>query len=160
MNEKTLATVADSWIERAVSSSGDLFSAASKIIVDGVTEYGPMVVDSVLWVVRIDALQHIILSWLVIGVFVFAAAKLFKTAKDYKGRFYREDTMHWSNWEAKKCHGNDMILALVSAVVALFIFCVSPASNVWKYVAVVKPELYLVKKTIDLVEIRLKEKSK
>jgi hypothetical protein len=160
MNEKTLATVADSWIERAVSSSGDLFSAASKIIVDGVTEYGPMVVDSVLWVVRIDALQDLILSWLIVGFIVFAAAKLFKTVKDRKERFYREDTMRWSNWEAKQCHGTDMVLAFASVAIALIIFCVSPASNVWKYVAVVKPEFYLVKKTIDLVEIRLKEKSK
>ena len=154
--EITAAEVADkaldkvsTVVEKAADAATDIFSAAAGIISDGVSKYGPQVIDSVLWVVRVDAIQYLLLGWISFAI-IFGFWYFVWTG------FTRR------NWDSRMSEAsNDGALHVVCAIaviVSIVFFCTSTiwrVTDVWKYTAVAKPELYLVKKTVDMVEKKL-----
>lgn len=140
-------------IEKAASMATDIFSAAAGIVTKGVEQYGPQVIDAVLMVVRIDAAQYLLIGWLTFFVCVYG---LWFIATGFTKRDW--DNRIMSNLGEL---GVVAVTVVFSTMVGVLLFSAIPRiTDVWKYTAIVKPELYLVKKTIDLVETKLESAAK
>ena len=158
MNEQTQnMDKAIDLIEKASAKAFDIFSAAANVLTDGIKEYGPQVVDAVLWVVRIDAIQSLLIEWLWFVVCLIILVKIIR------GWFYNDwnKTLEDRNTDSADISG----LQFLSVVIGVFccvgiIVSSSYVLDVWKYTAIVKPELYLVKKTMNIVEERMKKVQK
>lgn len=155
-SEVTMAQVADkaldkvsTVVEKAADAATDIFSAAAGIMSDAAGKYGPQVIDSVLWVVRIDAIQYLLIGWL----------SFFALLSYWAWVWTGFSRRNWSD-RMSECSSDGGIHAILafSVILTLVIFSVSTVqriTDVWKYTAVIKPELYLVKKTVDMVEKKL-----
>lgn len=148
--EVTMVTVADKALDKAsllISSAADkatdIFSAASNIISEGVKTYGPSVIDAVLWVVRIDALQQLLFGFL-LTIFSLTAFYLINLSKT--------KLQLWQHADATDGFSIGGAIVLSAALIFPLSAGVSRITDLWLYTAVVKPELYLVKRTIDLVD--------
>jgi hypothetical protein len=139
------------FVEAAASAATNVFEAASNIVSEAVTKYGQSVVDAVLWVVRIDALQTLVTAWMFVGICV--GIMYFITTG-----FTRR------NWSSRIENGGSDGLLYVPIVVAYGVALIiatlqlHTVSNIWLYTGVVKPELYLAKQAVDIVKERLAPK--
>lgn len=159
MSEKTVAYVADKALDKAsdlianaADKSVDIFDASKHIIGDAIDKYGQQAIDAVLWVVRIDCAQTLVSSFL---VFVLLMLSLYFV---YTG-FTKRD---WNDRIIKSSEG----FLFVPIIIYLFVmlFTIPPRfaeiTNMWSYVCVAKPELYLVKQTIDVVKEKATQPTK
>lgn len=154
MTEKTMAAVADkaldktdALITKVADISGNMFEAASNLVTKGIDQYGSQAIDAVLWVVRFDGIQNLIygLIYCIICGFLLFKIHWSKTTNIYDTN-KRMDPVNYGlpiafGW---------VVTILISLV--LWNAGIKPVTNVWNWAMVVKPEIYLVKKTIDLIE--------
>lgn len=156
-NPVTAAQVADKTVDRVfdivtatVEKSSSIFEAAANIITDAVMKYGPQAVDVVLWVVRIDAAQYLLIGWLMF--FVSAASAVFVWT-GFSRRGWRQ---RWSN---ESDEHNIVQFCMVAPLVIMALVMGSKSidrvTDGWQYVAVAKPELYLAKQAVDAVKAKL-----
>lgn len=124
-------------VEAIGATAIDIFDASKKVVIDAIDQYGSQAIEAVLWVVRIDAIQTLVVAlfWCILFIFIF------KKSFDNKFRqTIKQNGMH-EVW-------------FISMVVCTFLWFIkaAPLINVWNYVAVVKPEIYLVKQVVDIVK--------
>lgn len=139
---------AGDFVDAAASAAGNVFEAASNILTTAVDKYGQSVVDAVLWVVRVDAIQILVTWWLAI-FFVFGVF------------YYMWTGFSRRNWQGRisDCGGEVIlhfpvvIVSIVGCVILMHGF--AHVTNVWTYTAVFKPELYLAKQAVDVVKAKL-----
>lgn len=125
-------------IEKIGGSASNIFDASKKVITDAIDQYGPQAIEAVLWVVRIDAIQVIVTSLFFVIVCVIIFNKCLKKFKESLLISYSEMPFIW---------GACMLCVAVFGFIKF-----QPLINVWNYVAVVKPEVYLVKQVVDVVK--------
>ena len=126
----------DKTLETASTLASQLFSGVESVV----NKYGATVVDTVLWVTRVEAINQLgqgFIALLVLGILY----------KIWKGAF-----KFYDDWEDHYL-GPVVIGGCATLVVGLaaLIFVIVNLLNIWLYVAVAKPELYLAKKAIDKV---------
>lgn len=151
--EVTAAQVADKALDKAevlitkaAETAGDMFEAASNIVTKGIEQYGQAAIDAVLWVVRIDALQALVTAYLIILAFAIGWYFVLKNIRTWFIEFAKADAEPF------------IILGFVVALGFTTVFAFpyfAVATDVWKYTAVIKPELYIVKQTVDLAKKKL-----
>lgn len=123
----------------------EVFSGVSGVVV----KYGPDVVDMTFWVVRINALQD-----LVIGFFFLVAAIV-----SWKLMLY----LHKGGREADE-NSNDSapyFFGMCGSAIAFGVSClisIITLLHMWSWIALVKPELYLAKQAYDTVFETVKKK--
>lgn len=159
MDEKavTAAQVADKAIDKAsdfvtiaAEKATNVFEAAANILTDAVATYGPQAVDAVLWVIRFDAVQYLVIRWL---MFIVSLSGAIFAWTGFTRRNWRERWIRGS--------GDDNVLqffmglALFITIIVTGIHSIGRVTNVWQYVAVAKPELYLAKQAVDIVKAKL-----
>ncbi len=131
---------ASSLVEAIGATSIDIFDASKKVVIDAIDQYGSQAIEAVLWVVRIDAIQtlFVALFWCILAIWIFN--KSLKNFKKYENGNIHSDNMHivW-------------FISMFLCVVTLG-FNLKPILNVWNYVAIAKPEIYLVKQVVDIVK--------
>lgn len=154
------------FISAMASGAGDMFQAAQNTIVNAVKEYGPQAVDAVLWVVRLDNLQTLLAAWIPILILAFVARQFYKSAgkdavskaamdKDVSAQ--REASAHPLAYgsllvESESLEKKVFIKYVAATVFALSTcFYIPQVTNLWLYVGVAKPELFLTKKVVDVV---------
>jgi hypothetical protein len=154
MSEVTMAQVADKAldkssviIEKAAAAANDIFSATAGIVTRGIEQYGPQVIDAVLWVVRIDAIQSLIYGWFAFIIVVASWIWIWTG-------FTRRNWYKRGGYDGFNTIFPSSIWVTFSLIFTGF-FSVPRIMDVWLYTAVAKPELYLVKKTVDMVEKKL-----
>lgn len=141
----------DDFVQAAATTATNVFEAASNILTTAVEKYGQSVVDAVLWVVRIDALQTLVTAWMFVGICI--GIMYFITTGFTKRK-----------WSTRIENGGSDGLLYVPIVVAYGIALIvatlqlHTVSNIWLYTGVVKPELYLAKQAVDIVKERLAPK--
>ena len=131
----------DKTMETASNLATQLFSGVENVV----NKYGQTVVDTVLWVTRMDALSTLFEG--VVGLILLITSVL---------------VMKWLLTNAKRWFDEDdgdPTITTVSCVIGVILSVVSILVNtvvvfshlfsMWTYVAVFKPELYLAKKAID-----------
>jgi len=125
-------------LELAVNLSQQLFSAASSVV----SQYGEDAVNLALWVVRVNALSELMYG---VGALITAVIswKIFVWAK--VGVMQEDNSCEAEFGFMASCIAS-FIGILVSGLVVFLTFL-----NIWLYIAVVKPELYLAKQAIDVV---------
>ena len=160
MKNTNMAQVADKAldkagiiVEKAAEAANDIFAATAGIVTNGIEQYGSSVIEAVLWVVRIDAVHSLLVGFLCLTL---SSCIIWAT-------FYRKSGNLWG-WAGafKETHrysdSMEYLVPIITTITALAIFIIGAlprVTDVWLYTAVVKPELYLVKKTVDLVEKNL-----
>ena len=127
---------ASSLVEKIGATAIDIFDASKKVVIDAIDQYGSQAIEAVLWVVRIDAIQTLVVAlfWFILFIFIFK-----KSFDKFRQAIKQNDTPEvW----------------FISMVVCTFLLFIkaAPLINVWNYVAVVKPEIYLVKQVVDIVK--------
>lgn len=127
---------ASSLVEKIGETAIDIFDASKKVVIDAIDQYGSQAIEAVLWVVRIDAIQTLVVAlfWFILFIFIFK-----KSFDKFRQAIKQNDTPEvW----------------FISMVVCVFLWFIkaAPLINVWNYVAVVKPEIYLVKQVVDIVK--------
>lgn len=151
------AAIADKAIDRAgdfVSAAADkasnVFEAASNIISHAVDTYGPQAVDAVLWVVRVDAIQYLVLGWVMFLMFLTSVIFV------WTGFSNREWLERWDEMGEGRTLVT-FILGVITLVVTIIlgVNSIPRITNVWEYTAVAKPELYLAKQAVDIVKAKL-----
>jgi uncharacterized membrane protein len=154
VTERVVGKVLDrteDFVQAAATTASNVFEAASNILTTAVEKYGQSVVDAVLWVVRIDALQVLVTAWIFVGMAIFVISFI-TTGFTRRG------------WSSRIENGGSDGLLYVPVIVAYIIAVVvaslqlSTVSNIWLYTAVAKPELYLAKQAVDIVKERLAPK--
>ena len=147
MVTKTMADVtdkaldkADALVTMAADKAVDIFQAASNLIAESTSKYGPTVIDTVLNVVRVDHIQTLFLAYVGLAVMSVSIYKLVKWLNKPTNR----------DWD--EAIPGILLFSLIFEVIVWNFCYVSKVLDVWEYVAVAKPELYLAKRTIDLVE--------
>ena len=154
VTERVVSKVLDrteDFVQTAATTASNVFEAASNILTTAVEKYGQSVVDAVLWVVRIDALQLLVSAWGMVAV-TFGVLYFITTG------FTRRD---WHNRIENGGSDGFLYIPVVMAFVAAIIIAmaqVSTITNVWLYTAIAKPELYLAKQAVDIVKERLSPK--
>lgn len=127
---------ASSLVDAIGATAIDIFDASKKVVIDAIDQYGSQAIEAVLWVVRIDAIQTLVVAlfWFILFIFIFK-----KSFDKFRQAIKQNDTPEvW----------------FISMVVCVFFWFIkaAPLINVWNYVAVVKPEIYLVKQVVDIVK--------
>lgn len=140
------AAIADKAIDRAgdfVSAAADkasnVFEAASNIISHAVDTYGPQAVDAVLWVVRVDAIQYLVLGWVMFLMFLTSVIFVWTGFSNRK----------WLERWDEMGEGRTLVTFILG------VNSIPRITNVWEYTAVAKPELYLAKQAVDIVKAKL-----
>ena len=151
----TMASVADKAVDKvsnfvdiAATKATNVFEAASNIITKGVELYGKDAVNAVLWVVRIDAIQHLVIAW----VLTIITLSFFKW--EWGGFMKREWHKKIIAWSYDGIVYLPLGICNVILILILY-FNSSQVLNVWNYVAVAKPELYLAKQAVEVVKDKL-----
>lgn len=152
MANKTAVDVADKAIDKvsdlissAADKAGDIFQASSEIITNAIEKYGQQAIDAVLWVVRIDAAQVLFSGFLLFFLAFLSIYLLKNKLKVDRGWYnggYKEDSM----FKFLFMWGSTI------AICWMFVLGFKIVTNVWYYVAVAKPEIYLVKQVVDVVK--------
>lgn len=151
VTERVVTKVLDrtgDFVQAAATAATNVFEAASNILTTAVEKYGQSVVDAVLWVVRIDALQVLMTAWIMVLV-MFAVGYFIITG------FTRRN---WDERIDRSGMAPPVFTGIVVYVVISFFIVFShfpTITNVWLYTAIVKPELYLAKQAVDMVRERL-----
>ena len=130
---------ASSLVEKIGTTAIDIFDASKKVVIDAIDQYGSQAIEAVLWVVRIDAIQTLIVAlfWCILAIWIFN--KSLKNFKKYENSNFDSDMpIVW-------------FISMFLCVVVLG-FNLKPILNVWNYVAIAKPEIYLVKQVVDIVK--------
>lgn len=138
-NAEKVIDKASSLVEAIGATAIDIFDASKKVVIDAIDQYGSQAIEAVLWVVRIDAIQTLVVAlfWCILAIVIFN--KSLKNFKKYETGY--------SNINMRIV----LFISMLLCVVALG-FNLKPILNVWNYVAIVKPEIYLVKQVVDIVK--------
>ena len=134
-------------VERAAAGAVNIFEASANILSNAIDQYGPTTIEGIMWIVRIDALQVLVNGWfwlfMVVGSWWWFVTGIIR--RDWIDRL--ETTI-----------GNEsscllLILGGILSVVtvAAFLSKIIIITNIWLYVALVKPELYVAKQAVDVV---------
>lgn len=154
MSEITVAEVANKALDKSevlvtkvAEISNNMFDAASNLLKHSIEQYGPAALDAVLWVVRINGIQELVygLIYTIIPLTVIYLVNLSKT---------RMNLWSWIH----ETEGGSIVGALIATIISMLVMFMAGLPRItdtWNYVAVVKPEIYLVKKAIDAVEKKL-----
>lgn len=151
VTERVVANVLDrtgDFVQAAATAATNVFEAASNILTGVVEKYGQSVVDAVLWVVRVDALQELVTAWILVLI-VMAVGYFIITG------FTRRN---WNERIDRSGMAPPVVTGFVIYVVISFVIVFSyfpTVTNIWLYTAVAKPELYLAKQAVDMVRERL-----
>lgn len=154
VTERVVGKVIDrteDFVQAAATAATNVFEAASNILTTAVEKYGQSVVDAVLWVVRIDALQVLVTAWILV---LMVVAMGYFIATGFTRRNWDERAVRHS-LEAPLFIG---ILTYTIIGLITMINYFPTVTNVWLYTAVAKPELYLAKQAVDMVKERLSPK--
>ena len=159
--EVTAAQVADKvvdkvdvMIQNAAANAGNIFEAASNIVNKAIEQYGQSAIDAILWVVRIDAMQTLLLGWLMFIAMIVVPIVMYKKVIH---PIYIDETKNCSSEMT-----GTAITSLITAgfVIIMFLSSFWKVTDVWLYTAVAKPELYLVKQVVDVVKKKANEVAK
>ncbi len=134
MAEVTSKTIAEQAAERALN----LYDAAQGVLLNAVKEYGPDVVDAILFVVRVNAAQRLLVSFVALAVLLAimrACYKKFKTTKDEGTAFL--------------CICGMVVAAIISACPLIGIL------SLWNWVALFMPEMALTRDAIELLKSKM-----
>ena len=135
----------DKTLEMASTLAREVFSGVSGVVV----KYGPDVVDMTFWVVRINALQDLVIGFF----FVITAIVSWKMMRNmYKRGHEAED---------KNDDASPYFFGMCASAIALAVSCLVSSLillSVWSWIAIAKPELYLAKKAYDTVFQAVKKK--
>ena len=143
----------DQVIAKALDKTVDVFEAVSKTLTNAVTEYGPQAVEAVLWVIRLDHIQILatgVLWLIVLLVFWFKWWKVLKA--DYAKNNNRVEYMSTQVCVPTFFALFFTVIISLNPVVEIF--------NVWNYVAVAKPEMWIAKQVVVKVESMAKDATK
>lgn len=153
---------AETLVQQAAGLASNAFDAVQNVIVNAVTQYGPSVVDALLWVVRIDALQHLASGWIPILLAIVAIRVSYKKFMAGGERIdqlrAKEGQVPYSQIVERVSEIQWVMVGWASVIAtALLVGALSfkQVTNVWYYVAVAKPELYLAKQAVDLTMAKL-----
>ena len=129
----------DKTLETAANLATQLFSSAESVV----NKYGPTVVDTVLWITRIEAMNKLAIGFIALAVLIFLVKKgkqLHAWVKDKDNNLEVEDAMP----------GIVVVIAFggLGAIASFIVACIM-LLNIWNYVGIVKPEIYLAKKAVD-----------
>lgn len=132
--------------ERAMNKADTVFTASADIITNAINTYGPQAVDMMLTVIRLDNLQKLIYGGLLLIICVLIGIigffKINKHAKeDLDGR--------WS-----LLHGGVLSFILIYAVFTIFLvlpFSVNTVLDVWTWVGVVEPKVWVAKQVVNKI---------
>ena len=104
------------------------------------TEYGPEVVDAALWVARIDALNSISVSFMLV---LFASILLYYNSKvwAWATKIAKEDSDGFI-YIASAIYSAIWILPFIVAGIRLF--------NPWPWVGIIEPQLWIAKRILGL----------
>jgi len=151
MADKTAADVADKAIDKvsdlissAADKAGDIFQASNEIVTNAIEKYGQHAIDAVLWVVRIDAAQVLVTGFLWFFL-AFLSMYLLKNKLKVTRDWYNGDN-------AESLFKFLFMWGSTIAICWMFVLGFNIVTNVWYYVAVAKPEIYLVKQVVDVVK--------
>ena len=134
MAEVTGKTIAEQAAERALN----LYDAAQGVLLNAVKEYGPKVVDAILFVVRVNAAQRLLVSFVALAVLLAimrACYEKFKTTKDETTTFL--------------CVCGMAVVAIISA------YPLSEILSLWNWVALFMPEMALTHDAIELLKSKM-----
>lgn len=134
MAEVTGKTIAEQAAERALN----LYDAAQGVLLNAVKEYGPDVVNAILFVVRVNAAQKLFVSIVALTVLVVCIRGCYKTLKSTRC----EDTKFLC------CIG-----LIAMSVMAMFPIC--QLLNLWNWVALFMPEMALTHDAIELLKSKM-----
>lgn len=162
--EVTMAQVADKVVDKtsdvialAADKATDLFTAAAGVLSDATAKYGAQVIDAVLWTVRLDGIQSLLTAfiWTLVGVWIlymiWGKKWNFGTSRD-------PEYLRVINSDNADAIGMASLISLVPIIILSI--SISVLADVWKWTQVFKPEIYLVKKTMDIVEKKISENGK
>lgn len=147
--DKAIARAGD-FVSAAADKASNVFEAASNIISHAVDTYGPQAVDAVLWVVRVDAIQYLVLGWVMFLMFLTSVIFVWTGFSNRK----------WLERWDKMGEGRTFVTFILGVITLVVTFILGVNSipritNVWEYTAVAKPELYLAKQAVDIVKAKL-----
>lgn len=132
--------------DKALTNAGNVFEAVSQVISGAVANYGPSVVDAVLWVIRIDHIQPLLYgSMVLIMAIVFWIVWGRRVKKQYLAVGCDVGNMDFGTG----------LLTFVGGFATLFFvipFVISTLFNVWNWTAVVKPELWIAKQIVVKID--------
>ena len=152
--DKVIAKTGD-FVEAAASAATNVFEAASNILTTAVDKYGQQVVDAVLWVVRIDAIQSLVTWWI---IFSCSVGFIYWVVTGFTKRKWWEQLDDVADQGGGMMGGFLVIGCIISGVMTFV--SASHITDVWTYTAVAKPELYLAKQAVDIVKTKLETASK
>lgn len=141
----------ETLIIKATETASSIFEAASNIITKAAMEYGPTAIDALLTVVRIDAAQKIIYGIIAL-LLIIVPLKVNKYFKSKINELHEE-------YRGSSDYNFGIFVMRVFGIV-LFYFGINTLANIWLYVAIVKPELYLVKQAVDITKEKLENSAK
>lgn len=111
---------------------------AGKLATETTSKYGPVAWDTMLWLVRIDAIQYLGAGFICLGILI---AILYWSIRLIKEGIKEQE-------ERKGVPG---ILLLVVGGTGFFVGTVVNLLDIWNWVGLFYPELYLAKQLIDKV---------
>ena len=115
-----------------------MYDAAQGVILNAVNEYGPDVVNAILFVVRINAAQRLLVSFVAIAVLFAIARSCYKHLKATKD----EDV-------GMLC----LVGLFMCATTAMY--PLSQILNLWNWVALFMPEMALIHDAIELLKSKM-----
>lgn len=134
----------ESIADKALDKAGDVFTSVSNVLNNAVTEYGPDVVNAVLWVIRIDNLQSLVIGLLFLIIYVIILRFLWINV--IKKEYLRCDR-EIINMDT----GTIFVPGLVGVIITFMVFGLTSVPKVfdaWTYVGIVEPKLWIAKQVI------------
>lgn len=117
--------------QQAETPPVDIFAISNNIIVKKVDQYGQATLDAVLEIVKIDAMHSLVFAW---SAFLVCVLIAYGTYRSYKK----------SGEPLSKLSLGYIVSAVIGMCIASY-----TTLNVWSYVAVYNPSLYLIKKVLN-----------
>lgn len=114
----------------------DIFAISNNIIVKKVDQYGQATLDAVLEIVKIDAMHSLVFAW---SAFLVCVLFAYGTYRSHKRR---DEPM-------SKLSMGYIAAAIIGMCIASY-----TTLNVWSYVAIYNPSLYLIKKVLNTPPVK------
>jgi predicted small secreted protein len=137
---------------------GDKFMQYWQAAEDITKTYVPKALEALLWVIRVDAISQLFYAVALIAAFYIAyrSIKAFWVTFDVR----QKEAEKWTdaeNAKAAKTFGSIVAGAALCTAIALTTNIWVKAFDVWTYVTIAKPELYLAKMAVDGGTAKIKE---
>ena len=137
---------------------GDKFMQYWQAAEDLTKEYVPKALDALLWVIRVDAITTLVYAWALIIAFYVG----YRIIRRVWNHLAAAQAAAESYSEKESAKGTKFMSAIILSAALFFgVIITSPtwtkAFDVWTYVTVAKPELYLAKLAVDGGTAKIKE---